>query len=156
MKNTFRGLLASGVAGLSLVANPAAAEILSYDATRLIELGVLPELAYTVEAANIPVIDGASFEGESFCSPQDEMVVFGFYNTKYNAIVMCSDNLTLESFPVIFTHEAIHVVQDCRAGLENTRTDSGTDAYIDALWADLHPDVQVNILEGYRPESYPD
>lgn len=59
----------------------------------------------------IPVVDG---RGTNLC--QDENVL-GWYTGEKNFIVICYGDETLRAETL--AHEAVHVAQDCRAGLSN-------------------------------------
>jgi len=126
-----------------------------YSTARLIELGVKPGLAYTVEAAGIPVLDGATIVVPNPCKPHPDRTVFGFYAYELNVIVMCSNNIhSVEQFTETFTHEAVHLMQDCRAGIDNDILYVGPQDYIDRLWYSLSPDHQQNIINAYVPDDY--
>ena len=119
-----------------------------YSTQTLIEYGVNPTMAHAVEALGVPVFDGGSHE---ICERTADGYFYGLYNYNYNVIVMCSNNLPNRyEFVETFTHEVVHLIQDCRAGLDNTVLRvSGNDDYIMALWSRLPEAKQFNILNSY-------
>ena len=130
-------------------------EIDHYSATRLIELGVKPGLAYTVEATGVPVLDGASITIDNPCRSDGELTYFGLYEFDLNVIVMCSNNIQgHELFTEVFTHEAAHLMQDCRAGINNKILDPGPARYVQGLWRSLDSADQLNIIENYREDQW--
>ena len=56
-----------------------------------IRTGVPYPLATAVESAGVPVFDGA---GSPICQPKDGAIPYAFYNYKYNAILICTNNGT--------------------------------------------------------------
>lgn len=129
-------------------------EIDHYSATRLIELGVKPGLAYTVEATGVPVLDGATITVDNPCRSDGEFVFYGLYEFDLNLIIMCSNNIQgHELFTEVFTHEAAHLMQDCRAGIHNKILHAGPETYVNGLWRTLDESDQLNIIENY-PEEF--
>ena len=151
VQRVFTAAIATGIA-LTAALTPAkpvkAAEVIQYSSQRLIEIGVNPTLAYGVEALGVPVFDGGN---QRICEKTDQGYFYGLYNYNYNAIVMCSNNIPNRyEFVETFTHEVVHLIQDCRAGLNNTVLYiGGGERYIERLWNRLPEAKRLNILNSY-------
>ena len=65
-----------------------------------------------LERAGVPVVDG---RGTNFCQNEN---VLGWYTGEKNFVVICYGDFNLRQETL--AHEAVHVAQDCRAGLNNT------------------------------------
>lgn len=127
----------------------------TYTTQQLISLGVEPSIANNVAALNIPVYDGGQL---GLCRPTESGRFLGVYNYKYNAILMCSNNITSAAgFVKTFTHEVVHLIQDCRGGLWNLemRTGGGPE-YIQSLWRKLPEYKQINIKKSYPRSEWND
>ena len=72
-------------------------------------------LATALATAGIDVVDGHNWEA---CKPTETTITKGFYAPAENFIVLCTNN-QLPDIMTTFVHEAVHAVQDCRAGLDN-------------------------------------
>ena len=145
--------LAAAALALAPIPEAKASTPTRYSTNRLIEIGVNPTLAHAVEALGVPVFDGGSHE---ICAPTPEGYFYGLYNYSYNVIVMCSNNLpNRHEFVETFNHEVVHLIQDCRAGLNNSiLKTAGNDDYIMGLWSLLPANKQANILNSYDPADY--
>ena len=120
--------------------------------TQAIDVGVPAPLARAVESAGVPVFDGA---GSPICEAKDGYVPYAFYNYKHNAILICTNNgTTAEKFVQSYTHEAVHLVQDCRTGIDDLTLYVGNTSYIAGLARNLSPDLISNILDVYEEEDY--
>ena len=146
-------LIALSAVTVSLIgAAPASSTPTRITTDQSIAAGVPPLLAHLVEAAGVPVYDGNDFPEK--CGRFDGRIL-GVYNSYYNAMVMCVQNMvSAEQYVEVFTHEAVHMAQDCRAGLENTDLYAGTEDYIASLWAELPEAKRQNLIDSYRPEDY--
>ena len=113
-----------------------------------ISIGVPPLLAHLVEAAGVPVIDGSNYPER--CGP-----ALGIYNTHYNVMVMCTQNIPNAAMYVeTFAHEAVHLAQDCRIGLDNDALYAGEKDYTQELYADLPEFKQENLHGNYEDEVF--
>ena len=152
VQRVFTAAIATGIA-LTAALAPArpvkAADLIQYSSQRLIEIGVNPTLAYGVEALGVPVYEGD--ESFAICNPSGGFTVYGAYFYNYNAIVMCVNNLPNRyEFVETFTHEVVHLTQDCRAGLNNGVLETaGGESYIEYLWERLPEHKQDNIVRSY-------
>jgi len=128
---------------LSTLALPAQASARTYSPAELMKKGVNPGIALAFDALDVPVFDGANHE---ICqADKDGYSYRGLYNFKHNAILMCSNNIhTNAQFVEVITHEAVHMVQDCRTGIQTTSLYAGDSNYI-AL-----SDYRESFLEAYE------
>ena len=118
-----------------------------------ISAGVPANLAYAVANAGIPVVDGRTME---LCN-NEGYITYGVYHGRANAIIMCLQEIdNAADYVETYTHEAVHLVQDCRAGLDNVQFHSGTPKYIGSLWQQLASSVQDNILGSYEQSDWND
>ena len=116
---------------------------------QLIKAGVTPAVALGIERAGVPVIDGRSVR-ERCEHPNPKYTIFGFYNSYYNVMVVCIQNIpTRELFQEVIYHEAVHLVQDCRTGIDSPSLYPGSEQYIETLWVMLAESKQLNILNSY-------
>ena len=146
--------LALGALIASLInAAPINATASRISAERSIGYGVPPKLAYLVEAAGVSVFDGRDYP--EFCAQHDGKVL-GVYNSKINAMLMCVQNFgdRKDLYVEVFAHEAVHMAQDCRAGIANIELFAGTPEYLKGLWRYLPEFKQDNILKNYPKEAY--
>ena len=93
----------------------------------------------------IPVVDGRNTD---LCYSED---VLGWYNGRNNVMVICFGDQTDREETL--AHEAVHVVQDCRAGLGNSHLErpSMDDA---KWWAAEMPDTTEFILGAYAKDKW--
>ena len=150
-----KSIIASIALGTSVVMPQAAmaSEVSLINAQDSTKIGVPTQLASLVERAGVPVVDGTDFDN---CN-QAGYNVYGLYSGSHNAIVMCLNNIeTAQQYVNTYTHEAVHLVQDCRAGLDNHQFDSGKQEYIDDLWAGLSAAKQDNIINSYDHTEWND
>ena len=54
----------------------------------------------------------------AFCD-QAGFTTYAGYNATINVIVICTNNAPPSRIAASFTHEAVHLAQDCKAGLHN-------------------------------------
>ncbi len=111
-------LLASGLTALALAA-PAQSSWISEGGFVVLEQHDLPEshhaLFQALTEAAVPVLDGASW---AECAHDEHSFTGGFYIPRYNIIVLCTNTPDPEPLATL-VHEAVHAVQDCRAGQGN-------------------------------------
>ena len=70
-----------------------------------------------LEQLNVPVIDGANMD---HCKPLENGAYrLGFYVPSHNFMVLCTNNGDAAQMNTTLTHEAVHVLQDIRAGFSN-------------------------------------
>lgn len=145
-------LIASLINAAPINATPTTTPITFYTAGELVDLGALPALVSEVAATNVAVIKGD--ETFAFCN-QPGFVVRAGYNTTINAIIMCTNNLKGEHFATSFTHEAVHLVQDCKAGLHNADLDTSGALTVRNIWDHLlTEEKRENIKRAYDPSDW--
>ena len=143
--------IALGALAVSLI-SPATATVEQITTEQSIKAGVPPLLAHLVEAAGVKVYNGLNMPDT--CN-QHEGRVLGVYHAGHNAMLMCVQNIAnAELYVEVFTHEAVHMAQDCRDGIENTTLYPGTPAYTNELWSALPEYKQQNILDNYPKSAY--
>ena len=146
--------IALGALMVSLInAAPTSATASQISPERSISYGVPPQLAYLVEAANVPVIDGRDFP--DYCA-QFNGDILGAYNAKANAMMMCVQNFEGKPglYAEVFAHESVHLAQDCRTGIENTQLNPGNTSYLSELWAQLPQRKKDGILKNYPADKH--
>ena len=111
------------------------------------------KIAHQMNQAGIPILDGLT-NGFDQCKPDGSgMVTMGFYSPSYNMMVLCTNNGNANKMAETLTHEATHVAQDCRAGLNNDRT--ATSRLAPAYAASIGQD-EVNLVKGNYPADQHD
>ena len=135
-----------------LVAAPASAALTQYSNADLLQRGVHPGIVQGFDSLNVPVFDGSDV---GMWQIADGIRPVAFYNYKYNAILICEDNVVgPDEFVSSVTHEAVHMVQDCRNGLETNTLEAADSEYLKQLFARLPAYLQDNIIEVYEPSDY--
>ena len=81
---------------------------------------VAGEIINELDRLQVPVLDGGK-NNIDICQPQDEYYTMGYYVPSRNYIVICTNVTTKEEQMTTLTHEAVHVVQDLRTGINNSR-----------------------------------
>ena len=133
-------------------ATPTTTPITFYTAGELVDLGALPALVSEVAAANIAVIKGD--ETFAFCD-QPGYVVYAGYNTTINAIIICTNHAPPSRIATSFTHEAVHLVQDCKAGLQNAVLETSGALTVRNIWDHLlTEEKRENIKRSYDPSDW--
>lgn len=145
--------LAALTASSLLLAAPAAAETLQrYSNSELLNRGIHPSIVQGFDALNVPVFNGASVP---ICQVADGVRPVAFYNYKYNAILVCQQNMRSgDEFISSITHEAVHLVQDCRNGIETATLEEMDAAYVAQLYSRLTPYLQDNITSVYDRSTW--
>ena len=80
--------------------------------------GVHATLVDRLYEVGIPVVDG---RGTNLCQNENTL---GWYTGEGNFMVICNGDYNTRAETL--THEAVHVVQDCRAGLNNVDMENPT------------------------------
>ena len=145
-------LVVSLINAAPINATPTMRPITFYTAGELVDLGALPALVREVAAANIAVIKGD--ETFAFCD-QPGYIVYAGYNTTINAIIICTNHVPTERIPTSFTHEAVHLVQDCKAGLQNANLNTSGALTVRNIWDHLlTEEKRENIKRSYDPSDW--
>ena len=76
------------------------------------------EMITTLEKLGVPVLNGT--DDDRLCAPADEdgTVTLGWYTPVHNVVVLCHGDYDQRAQTL--THEVVHVIQDARAGLDNS------------------------------------
>ena len=150
---------------LSTIATPASSAWLNQHGVTIFDQYDLPAshqpLYRALDRANVPVADGHDWK---LCAPKPDSYVAGFYVPTLNVIVLCTESPAPDIWGTL-VHEAVHAVQDCRAGQDNSALYHATTQYmIDGLEQseldtirDLYPaDQHLDEVEASFLEQYPD
>ena len=144
--------LSLALGAVSLLGSPALASLTRYTNTQLLNSGVHPGIVRGFDSLNVPVFDGAAMD---ICQMTDNVRPIAFYNFKLNAVLVCSQNVkSADEFISSVTHEAVHMVQDCRSGLNSPTLHEQDEAYLAQLYSRLHPDLQENIKAAYERDDW--
>ena len=112
----------------------------------------LPRLIDVVSAANVAVVKAD--ETFAFCD-QDGFTTYAGYNATINVIVICTNNAPPERIAASFTHEAVHLAQDCKAGLHNADLATSGAVVVRDIWDHgLTEDKRENIKNSYAPSHW--
>jgi len=123
-----------------------------YTANELISLGTSPGLVRTIEQLNVAVVKGD--ESFAICS-REGFITRAAYNTVINAIIICTNHSTQRTIPESFTHEAVHLAQDCRAGLHNEHLLTPNPLLVRNIWDHGLTELQrENIKRSYVPDDW--
>ena len=118
----------------------------------LIALGTSPGLVRTIEQLNVAVIKGD--EAFAICS-REGYTTRAAYNTVINAIIICLNHSTPQTIAKSFTHEALHLAQDCKAGLHNEILSTQSALTVRNIWDHGLTELQrENIKRSYRPKDW--
>ncbi len=91
----------------------------------------------------------------NICQVADGIRPVAFYNYKYNAVLVCEKNVkNADELISSVTHEAVHMVQDCRNGLQSNTLEAADSEHLKQLFARLPGYLQDNILKVYKPSDY--
>ena len=146
----FKALIASLAA--TVIASPASAALIPYTNADLLQRGVHPGIVQGFSDLEVPVFNGNSM---NICQVADGIRPVAFYNFKYNAVLVCEQNVqNADEFISSVTHEAVHMVQDCRNGLQSNPLEAADSEYLKQLFARLPGYLQDNILKVYEPSDY--
>ena len=123
-----------------------------YTANELIALGTSAGLVRTIEQLNVAVVKGD--ETFAICN-RENYITRAAYNTVINAIIVCQNHSTPQTVPTSFTHEAVHLAQDCRAGLHNEHLLTPNPLLVRNIWDyGLTEAQRENIKRSYYPDDW--
>ena len=153
MIRSFIALLALSTLCIPQVdASKASDPIQFFTDSELVRAGADPGLVATVAAANVPVIKGD--ETFAFCN-RDGFITRAGYNTVVNAIIICLNHSTPETIAPSFTHEAVHLAQDCKAGLHNEHLLASSPVSVRNIWDHGLTEAQrESIKRSYTPDEW--
>lgn len=110
------------------------------------------KLARTVQHLGVLIIDGSK-SNLAECIPTAQSVTYGFYSASRNAMVLCTANGSIKAMNRTFVHETMHMVQDCRAGLNNYSLKDKNSYLTKLQYMGLNESHKQNIHELYHGES---
>lgn len=136
-----KALIASLIA--TAIASPVSAAFTNKHGVRVFERDDFPlthqPLFNALEEKGVYTVDGFDWEQ---CEVTGQTFLAGFYIPARNLIVLCT-NSPNKNVLNTFTHEAVHAVQDCRAGLDNDELAHGTQNHmISAL-----PQTELELIQ---------
>ncbi len=151
MTNLKKLLLSTLAIGSVLV--PSAQAAYETDGVRILEAsdfsGAHSTIVDGLEKLGVPVVDGASWEGS--CEAEEGYTLYGWYHPEHNIMVLCTEGMTRKDIEETLTHEAVHAIQDARAGINNSEMDYPN---VQPLFEALSPEYQHNILNSYDQEDW--
>ena len=115
----------------------------------------------TLSRVGVPVVNGSTWRQ---CKPGKDSYIAGFYAPRHNVIVLCPNSPAPDLLGTL-VHEAVHAVQDCRAGQDNSAMRHATTRYmIDGISTpehqtirNLYPtDQHLDEIEARYLDQYPD
>lgn len=98
-----------------------------------------------LKAANVPVINGKDWQQ---CEPGEYTYLNGFYVPRQNFIVLCPQAPGGDILETL-VHEAVHAVQDCRAGQANTAMIHKATQFM----VDLLPSEEIDLIKDLYPAN---
>ena len=98
---------------------------------------------------DVPDIDG---RGTKACESSGEGVVMGWYTGQKDFMVLCYG--TRRDINETLTHEAVHVVQDCRDGLNNSGLVGPNKTFYRELASNLSENKAKNITKLYSRDQW--
>ncbi len=134
---------------VSLIATPATSAWINDNGVRIYDIDDVPPthqpLFNSLAKSGVPVVDGFDWDQ---CEVNAESYTAGFYIPRFNVIVLCSNSPAPDLLSTL-THEAVHAVQDCRAGQDNSAmVHAATQYMIDGL-----PQSELDIITDYYPNE---
>ena len=115
---------------------------------------VAGDIINSLNELGVPVVDGG-VENLPQCDPrEDGSYTLGFYVPSMNVMAICTDHGNQSLILETLTHEAVHVIQDVRAGIDNSKLSAGSTQYLSKLANDLHPEKANIITQLYDREDW--
>ena len=111
--------------------------------------GAHSQIVKSLYELEVPVVDGSTVDGA--CEADPGMILYGFYIPSENVMVLCKDGLSQKDIEETLVHEAVHVIQDARAGINN---DSMYVGDVRPLFRQLSDSYQQNILQNYDQKDW--
>ena len=146
MKN-FKALALAALTLAATIAPTAQAQV----ADRVVTPARVPAthraLAQAITNVGVTIYDGRNTKE---CKANEEGRLMGYYDGHANYMVLCTNNGTMDELLVTLTHEAVHMVQDCRTGgIKSNKVQPATE------WKKLVSylnDQHVNEIQAFYPE----
>ena len=112
---------------------------------------VATDMINSLTEMGIPVLDGSKNELKQ-CLPQDDRITLGFYAPGHNVMVICTDSVPVWLQMETLTHEAVHVIQDARTGIDNSSLGEASDEILYKLVTNMD-DNKVSTIANLYDES---
>ena len=122
---------------------------------------VAGDIINSLNELGVPVVDGG-VENLPQCEPKKNgSYTLGFYIPSMNIMAICTAHGNQDLILETLVHESVHVLQDVRTGIDNSKLDAGSSQYLSKLANDLHPE-KVSIISnlydkkdwGYEVEAF--
>jgi hypothetical protein len=115
---------------------------------------VAGDIINSLNELGVPVIDGG-VENLPQCEPNENgSYTLGFYVPSMNVMAICTDHGNQDLILETLVHEAVHVIQDVRVGIDNSDLGEGDSEYLSKLANDLHPEKVSIISNLYDKEDW--
>ena len=154
-----KNLLLSALALGSVVA-PSANAGYTYEGYHLMDgsdfLGyetVATPMIQALTEMGVPVVDGGK-NGVEKCNPKEDRQTLGFYVPAANVMVICTKSIPSWLQMETLTHETVHVIQDARAGINNSDLEEAPQTHLVKLANDMDPDKMNIIYSLYDQSQY--
>lgn len=90
---------------------------------------------HLLEKNGVFIVDGSK-SNLPICLDKQSSILYGMWNSEHNVMLLCTQNGDNKQIARTFAHEAVHLVQDCRAGFHNKylqEAHKGTERFLDYL-----------------------
>ena len=112
---------------------------------------VATDMINSLTEMGIPVLDGSKNELKQ-CLPQEDRQTLGFYVPAHNVMVICTKSVPVWLQMETLTHEAVHVIQDARTGIDNSSLGEASDEILYKLVTNMD-DNKVSTIANLYDES---
>ena len=114
---------------------------------------VATDIINSLTEMGIPVLDGSKNNLKQ-CLPKDESITLGFYVPASNIMVICTKSVPVWVQMETLTHEAVHVIQDARTGIDNASLGEASDEILYKLVTNMADDKVSTIANLYDKEDW--
>jgi hypothetical protein len=115
---------------------------------------VAGDIINSLDQLGVPVVDGG-VENLPQCDPNDDgSYTLGFYVPSMNIMAICTDHGNQDLILETLVHEAVHVIQDARAGIDNSDLGEGNSEYLSKLADGLDNNKAQIIVNLYDREDW--
>lgn len=101
----------------------------------------------------IPVVDGGK-NGMKVCQPEGDSYTLGYYVPSQNYVVICTNVSGKDMQFETLTHEAVHVIQDARTGINNDELMGPNKSFHRQLVDNLSGDKVNTIVDLYDESDW--
>ena len=114
---------------------------------------VATDMINSLTELGVPVIDGSKNNVKQ-CIPQDNKTILGFYSPVHNVMVICTKSVPVWLQMETLTHEAVHVIQDLRTGLDTHTLGEASDEILYKLVTNMADDKVSTIANLYNKKDW--